>query len=116
MPELALDCVFVDACLPDYWCGHREPHISIPVYKSMPLTILKIELTRELCHGALCGIAPDNPLYESEAWHNAALDSIQEVTPINPKATTLFNDLDESTLDSDNDTSVYAYFLFRPKS
>lgn len=110
----ALNCVFVDACLPDYWGGHHEPHISVPVYKGMPLIDLKEELTRELCHGCVCG-SGDQSIYESEAWHNAALQSIQEVSLINPLAKTCFNDLDASTLAPDNDVCVQAYFIFRSK-
>jgi hypothetical protein len=110
-PTLSLECAFSDACLPDYWQGSSLPHISVPVYKGMPLKDLKTELATELCTGCLMGSDSDAEVYNSDAWHSAALEAIEEITYSEPMC---FNELDESTLDPESE-SVYAYFVFRAK-
>ena len=79
----------------------------------MSLGDLQAALLCELHADAIAGADFDEQYQDSEEWFIAAESAINNMTVargINPES--LFNDLEESTLDPDSDTCVYAYFVF----
>lgn len=50
-----------DTCLPDYWSGHRLPHLQIPAYR-MTFAELRRQLRDEIREGAVAGADDDTRL------------------------------------------------------
>lgn len=103
-----------DTCLPDYWCGHHKPHLSIPVYAGMTLEDIKDALHLELNQGAIAGTIPDDLTHNgydlTEEGYSLFKEAIDNITANNPEQKTFFNDLEPE--EEDADFSVYAYFVF----
>jgi len=96
-----------DTCLPDYFSGHHTPHLQIPVHKGMTLKEIKQSLINELNLGCIGG-SFDYELQENEAFHariKAAINRIRSQS----RQRKFFMDLEEQT---DDDYTVYAYFVF----
>jgi hypothetical protein len=128
---MKLECIHADTCLPCYWGGHSLAHVQIPVYKGMTLSHIQNALKYELNDGAIAGHCelsillsdmPPPPHVSAAAKdeaHSAALDAIDAITPSDPRQTAFFLDLEEPDDEgfddclSDNDESVYAFFVFR---
>lgn len=115
-PRKALECCYADTCLSDYWSGHHEAHVSVPVYKGMSMKALKNALHSELNQGAVAGSNPltcDNSGEAGDRWYKQAHAAINRMTPARKGARRLFTDLEESS-DDDNYESVQAFFVFMP--
>jgi hypothetical protein len=128
---MKLECVHADTCLPCYWGGHSLAHVQISVYKGMSLDEIKNALRYELNDGAIAGhcelgvllsdIPPPDHVSAAakDEAHSAALAAIDAITPNDPEQTEFFLDLEEPDDEgfddclSDNDESVYAFFVFR---
>lgn len=120
--RIKLECCHADTCTPDYWSGHHLPHVSIPVYRGMTLKAIKAELRDELRQGAVCGSDDDARLLSADVigpgeekladtLTRAAYAAINRLSPVKKGTRKYFMDLDEQ---SDEDCSVYAYFVFMP--
>lgn len=110
---ISFECCHADTCLPDYWCGHHLPHVSIPVWPGMTLEEIKRDLLAEVNSSAIAGNIPDQLTHSgydlSEQGYDMMENAINEITPSNPEQTGFFNDLE---MDEDGEYSVYAYFVF----
>lgn len=106
-----LECVHVDTCLPDYWGGHRLPHVQIPVHNGMSLREVKEALHSELHEGAVLGSdAPNIDLDEDvEKWYYRAHAAVNRIKPAVKGQRRFFTDIEESDND---DMAVYAFFVF----
>lgn len=53
---MKMTCAHADTCLPDYWGGHRLPHVQIPVTRrKMSLAEIRRAIRSELAQGAVMG-------------------------------------------------------------
>lgn len=120
MPKLQLSCAHVDTCLPDYWGGHSDAHVQIPVHKGMTLKAIKASLHSELDQGFVMGgnpIVQDDSGPEGDKWYAAAHAAVNKIKPRVKGQRTFFNDLEEPDEDEQCDVfeDVYAYFVFAPE-
>lgn len=118
---MKFEIVHVDTCLPSFWGGHREAHVSIPVWNGMSLADVKSSILDAINHGCVCGSDRTVDLLvtfegvdseEAAAAYAAvrkAVDAMQVADGVNPDH--LFNDLD--VLDDDDGCDVYAYFIIQ---
>ncbi|QNR53946.1 hypothetical protein phiK7A1_158 [Pseudomonas phage phiK7A1] len=110
-----LECSHADTCLPDYWSGHHLAHIQVPVHKGMHLKELKEALHSELSQGAVMG-SDDRTRDDSgpvgDVWYKKAHAAVNRIKPMVKGKRRLFESLQEH---SDDDYTVYAYFVFTEK-
>lgn len=120
---LVLEVAHADTCLPDFWSGHHLPHVQIPVYRGMSLKSIKADIISELSQGAVMGntdtawlLSADyvGPEREADAIKatKAAYAAIARMRPAIPRKRRMFENLEEQ---SDDDATVYAYFVFVEK-
>ena len=109
---MELICAHADTCLPDYWGGHRLPHVAVPVNRDTTFADLRAAIINELRMGAVAGAdATPEETFEDDEWYKAACEAVyRDVQPRDPSVQYPFHDLDSSE-DEDED-SVYAYFVF----
>lgn len=116
---MQLNCQHAGTCLPDYWCGHHLPHISVPVWRGMSPAALRAALHSEVSQGAIMGghdLTRDANGETSEAWDRAAHAAInRDVKPAKKGARRLFLDLEPEPENSDACESVQAFFVFTEK-
>lgn len=121
-PRVVLECAHADTCLPDYWCGHHRPHISVHVWRGMTLRQLKQALRDEVRQGAVMGNDDDarmlsagmvRPCEESraDALTRAAYAAIERIKLATPRKRPMFPDLEYGQYD-DVGEMVYCYFVF----
>ena len=121
MSRIKFECVHADTCLPDYWCGHHLPHVSIPVYNGMTMKEIKSAIRSEISQGAIAGngeytmpLSYDFIPPEKEALADrltrAVYAAVNRMSPARKGQRRFFTDLEKETEDSDY--SVYAYFVF----
>ena len=103
-------CQIADVCLSDYWGGHHEAHLSIPVDNTMKLSDVKEALLSELSQGAIAG-SVDYQVLESDEFHTSAELAINaiEADTDGPVFTELEDDTDEDC------ESVMAIFILVPE-
>ena len=109
---MKLTCAHADTCLPDYWGGHRLPHVAVPVSRDTTFADLRSMIIDELRAGAVAGAdATPEDTYENDEWYAAACEAVcRDVRPNDPSVEYPFHDLDVS--DDEDAESVYAYFVF----
>ena len=117
---MKLECSHVDTCLPDYWSGHRLPHVQIPVYPGMTLKEIKQAIRDELRQGAVMGntenarllsadlVRPDEE-NRADLVTRAAYAAVNRIKPARKGQRRFFTDVEPGDEWSD---TVYAYFVF----
>ena len=100
---------FYDACLPDYFSGHRRPVLQVPVDGSTTRKELQAGLLSELAEGVI-----DYQIDENQLDYDAIRQAIKDCIYFKPECTDddiLFPDLDKWEDSDDNCDSVYAFFI-----
>lgn len=109
-----LECCHADTCLPDYWSGHHLPHVAIPVWPGMSLADIRRELLSELNQGAVSGSDMPREYEESDLFWlvvRRMRAAVRRMKPARKGQRRFFLDLEPQTED---DETVYAFFVFRP--
>ena len=116
---MKLSCQHASTCLPDYWGGHRLPHVGVSVWRGMTPKQLRDAIRAELSHGAVMGrddtarlLSADavrpNEEKRADALTRAAYAAVaRDVKPARLCARRLFLDLPP-----DENSEVQAYFVF----
>ena len=109
-----LECVLTDVCLPDYFSGDYRPWVTVPVFKGMTLKEIKIRLHSEINQDAVGGNAQiwDMSQKESDRWYRRTHAAINRIKPAKKGQRKFFNDLEESSQNEFDDTTVQAFFVF----
>lgn len=109
-----LECCHADTCLPDYWAGHQNAHIQVPVWPRMKVLELRKALHSELNQGAVAGNddrTRDDSGDIGDLWYKRAHAAVNRAMK-GLGVRTLFKDLEPQT---DDGESVYAFFVFRDR-
>ena len=109
-----LECLHVDTCLPDYFGGHHLPWVCIPVCRPMSLADIKSAIRSELNQGAIGGSderTRDDSGDIGDSWFYRAHAAVNRIKPSTKGKRRFFKDI--SMPESEDDDSVYAYFVFR---
>ena len=121
---MKVELCHADTCLPDYWSGHRNPHLQVFAY---PRTIASVrsELRSELSQGAVAGnslaarlLAGDLPdtspatLRTADRLHRAVKAAINRTTGAMRGQRMVFTDCEAPGDDPWGD--VYGYFVVMP--
>ena len=108
-----MELVHIDTCLPDYWNGHPNPYIQVPVYKGMSIKEFKEACLYEINDGCIAGSDIEDYCQDYELTESAYARFKAAVNKLRPavKGTrTLFKDLEPETDDCCD--SVYAFLVF----
>jgi hypothetical protein len=116
-----LECCHVDTCLPDYWGGHHLPHVQIAVWPGMTMAQIKQAIRSELSQGAVMGSTDDARLLSADMvapeeerradmLTRRAYAAVSRMTPARKNQRRFFTDLEQT---EDDDSTVYAFFVFR---
>jgi hypothetical protein len=120
--SLKLNCLHADTCLPDYWAGHHLPHVQVPVDNKMTIGQLRGAIRAELRQGAVAGSTDDARLLSADmvrpdevkradALTRAAYAAVNRDVKMHKSGARFpFKDLPGT---EDDDSSVYAYFVFK---
>lgn len=116
MARLKFEWSSADTCLPDYWQGHKLPHVQIPVYRGMSLKAIKEAIKVELRQGYVMGntkeatmlsadfVGEENADYADKVT-KAAYAAVNRMKPNTKGKRTFFHDLEKGNFD------CYAYFV-----
>lgn len=110
----------VNTCLPDYWSGHHQAYVQIPVWNGMTIRQVRLALRDEIRQGAVSGndeiahllswdLVPEGKEKEADQLTKAVYAAINRVKQNGRGRKNLFPDLEKET--DDYCGSVYAYFL-----
>ena len=106
--------VLVDTCLPDYWCGHYLPYVSVPVDGTVTVKEVSDQIQLEIAQGAFGG-SLDWEIRDSQEFYTACYAALWKLIQMNCDI------LDKPAFpnlepwEEDQQESVMAFFVFVPE-